>query len=195
MVSDLSMLAAQAKCPTGAFGLAFARMMHDGHADCYAAVLSKIKLRAGLRLFEIGCGFGGHIAGLIGRGVVYSAVDHSQDMVDAALVNAPDAAIHCCDIADADIPQADAVISVNVVQWLDDPAEALAAVRRALVPGGVCVIGMPDATCPDLPDVREMACYDAEDLAALFHCAGYRRVAVDRITAHGRRYLVGSAVA
>lgn len=189
------MLAAQARRPRGAFGTVFARMMHDGHTECYAAALGRVGVRPGSRLLEIGCGYGGHISALLAAGVIYTAVDHSPDMIAAAKIKAPFARLICGDVCVVDLPTSDAALAVNVLQWLDDPVDAVDAVRKALIPGSVMVVGVPDACCPDLPYVQEMVRYDAEALALLFRCAGYRNVTVDRIEAHSRRYLIGSGAA
>lgn len=177
----------QARRPTGPLGTALARDMAATHGELYDLVLAA--LGPALRVLEIGCGSGAHI-GDLARRVDYTGVDHSPDMIAAAQAAVPCARFICGDVAEVALPACDAVFAVNVLQWLRAPVAALIAVRRALVPGGRFVAGVPDHDCPRRPRIAGMPLYTRDRLAALFCAAGFRGVDVRAVGTTATRYLI-----
>ncbi len=138
--------AAQFGRPAGFVGDVVARLMHQAHANDYAAVLERVSLNPGMRLLEIGMGAGLHVRSLLDSGVSYCGMDHAEDMVRSAKINVPEAHFICADVCGGKMPPCDAAISVNAIQWWHDPLAGLKAIRGALAPSGVVVIGLPE--CP-----------------------------------------------
>jgi SAM-dependent methyltransferase len=132
-----------------------ARVHHEGfgfHADACAPgileLLAPVRGRGGL-VVEIGCGSGLLTRHLVDAGHRVIATDASNAMLDVARGYARGAEdIRQLRLPDDDVPSADAIVSVgHVLSYLDDEAsvdKALAALARALRPGGVLAIDLCD---------------------------------------------------
>jgi SAM-dependent methyltransferase len=112
------------------------------------ALLEPVRARGGLVL-ELGCGSGLLTRELIGAGHRVVATDASPAMLELARGYAPGAEdIRQLTLPDDPLPQADAVVSVgHVLSYLpDEPAidRALAAITRALRPGGLFAVDICD---------------------------------------------------
>jgi SAM-dependent methyltransferase len=122
------------------------------HADACApgilALLEPVRARGGL-VVELGCGSGLLTRYLVDAGHQVIATDASPAMLDLARQTVPDArAVLQVVLPDDAIPEADAVVGVgHVLNYLPDEqsvARALAAVARALRPGGLLALDLCD---------------------------------------------------
>jgi ubiquinone/menaquinone biosynthesis C-methylase UbiE len=130
------------------------------------AAFAPLKLRAGLRVLDVGCGTGDHVrimAPLVAPGPAVG-VDLSATLIACAQRRAaPGLAPVSFQVGDAcGLPFADAafdrVVANQVLLHLADPWRAVAEMRRVLGPGGLLSIGEWDwdSTCLALTD-RELA--------------------------------------
>jgi SAM-dependent methyltransferase len=105
--------------------------------------------RAALDIVDVGAGTGGFAVSLAGRGHRVTVVDPSPDALTAARWRAAEAGVALTDVQGeaADLPAlvgepdaggagADLVICHSVLEYVDSPPAALAAVARVLRPGG-----------------------------------------------------------
>ncbi len=122
----------------------------DGYQNCF--VYSRRRLDSWLRLFlparggrlrllDVGCGTGHHMASLRDRGFDVAGVDGSAEMIAHAQENNPGA-----DIRQADVEQLpfascsfDYVLCIEVLRYLPDASRCLTELARVLRPGGVCL--------------------------------------------------------
>ncbi|MEM9764703.1 MAG: methyltransferase domain-containing protein [Pseudomonadota bacterium] len=113
------------------------------------AILHELAPRRGERVLEIGCGAGlllREIALATGAHGLAAGIDISPDQVVAATAECagvPGVQIREGDVATLDWPDAvfDAAVAAHVIEYLEAPEVALAAIRRALKPGArlVCL--------------------------------------------------------
>jgi ubiquinone/menaquinone biosynthesis C-methylase UbiE len=93
----------------------------------------------GLRLLDVGCGTGHHMASLRQRGFEVAGVDGSQEMLHHARANNPEAEVRQADVEV--IPFADAsfdyVLCIEVLRYLPDSARCIQEIARVLKPGGI----------------------------------------------------------
>jgi ubiquinone/menaquinone biosynthesis C-methylase UbiE len=97
-----------------------------------------------LDIVDVGAGTGGFAVSLASAGHRVTVVDPSPDALAAARWRAAEAGVSLTDVQGeaADLPSlvgaasADLVIAHNVLEYVDSPAAALAAVARVLRPGG-----------------------------------------------------------
>jgi arsenite methyltransferase len=112
------------------------------------AVLDALDPRPGERMLEAGCGAGpllpaiGAAVGPSGRVV---GIDISEDQAAAArvrCVNQPNVEIDVLDVCRLpyDAAAFDAIVAVQVIEYLDDPGRALAELRRVVTNRGRAVI-------------------------------------------------------
>ena len=107
--------------------------------------------RAALDIVDVGAGTGGFAVGLAGRGHRVTVIDPSPDALTAARWRASEARVTLTDVQGeaVDLPAlvgepggagggggADLVICHSVLEYVDSPPAALAAVARVLRPGG-----------------------------------------------------------
>jgi ubiquinone/menaquinone biosynthesis C-methylase UbiE len=129
------------------------------------AAFAPLKLRAGLRVLDVGCGTGDHLrimAPLVAPGPAVG-VDLSATLIASAQRRtAPDLAHVSFQVGDAcELPFADGafdrVAANQILLHLADPWRAVAEMRRVLRPGGLLSIGEWDwdSTCLALTD-REL---------------------------------------
>lgn len=104
-------------------------------SDLGAPVVDLLDPRAGERVLDIGCGDGALTEKLIEAGCRVVAIDTSPEQVRAARERGLDARVADATALGFD-GEFDAVFSNAVLHWIRDPDAALAAIRRALVPGG-----------------------------------------------------------
>jgi ubiquinone/menaquinone biosynthesis C-methylase UbiE len=95
----------------------------------------------GLRLLDVGCGTGHHMASLAGKGFEVSGLDGSEEMLEQARANNPGADIRQADVEA--IPFADAsfdfILCIEVLRYLPDSSRCIREMARVLRPGGVCL--------------------------------------------------------
>lgn len=107
-------------------------------------MLDRIKLRAGARILELGCGSGGNFPILAGRGQLY-AIDQDESALRFA------ASRRLAKLARGALPgqipftggRFDLVVMTDVLEHLDDDAGSLCAVRCSLKPGGHLLMTVP----------------------------------------------------
>ncbi|AGP54926.1 methyltransferase domain-containing protein [Streptomyces rapamycinicus] len=125
----------------------------DAGRDYKGRMLDALDLRAGLAVLDAGCGPGADLPALaeaVVPGGTVIGVDRDQEMLDAAAERV--AAAHpCVELRLGDVhalPLDDVAVdrarTDRVLQWVDDPARALAEFHRVLRPGGRLVMGEPD---------------------------------------------------
>jgi len=132
----------------------FAERYRDLSADAYRSCFAYSRKRLGillesclpeqgngLRLLDVGCGTGHHMASLRERGFEVAGVDGSEGMLDQARSNNPGAEIRQADVEA--IPFGDAtfdfVLCVEVLRYLPHSGPCIREMARVLKPGGVCL--------------------------------------------------------
>ncbi len=121
-------------------------------ADCYEKALIRrlAQPRAGERALDVGSGTGHFALDLAARGLDVTGCDSSEPMLEKA--RAKDASLdwRCCQAAS--LPFADdlfdLVLSVTVLEFVRDPARAVAEMYRVTAPGGRVVVGVLNAQSP-----------------------------------------------
>jgi ubiquinone/menaquinone biosynthesis C-methylase UbiE len=126
------------------------RELTDAYRSCFA--YSRKRLSAlldsclpergdGLRLLDVGCGSGHHMASLAEKGFEVSGVDGSEEMLEQARANNPGADVRLADVES--IPFGDAsfhfVLCIEVLRYLPDSTRCIREMARVLKPGGVCL--------------------------------------------------------
>lgn len=115
-------------------------------SDLGAPVVDLLDPRAGERVLDIGCGDGALTEKLVEAGCRVVAIDTSPEQVRAARERGLDARVADATALKFD-GEFDAVFSNAVLHWIRDPDAALAAIRRALVPGGRIVAELGGDGC------------------------------------------------
>ncbi|HVT69552.1 MAG TPA: methyltransferase domain-containing protein [Trebonia sp.] len=123
-------------------------LVWDVLAEVIAARVSQTG-RTALDVVDVGAGTGGFAVSIARRGHRVTVVDPSPDALTAARWRAAEAGVTLTDVQGeaGDLPAlvgepgrdgagADLVICHNVLEYVDSPAAALAAVARVLRPGG-----------------------------------------------------------
>lgn len=112
------------------------------------AVLAALDPRPGQRILEVGCGGGALLAAIgaaVGASGRVAGIDISEDQVAAARRRCADQANVETAVLDVrSLPYApgsfDAVVAIQVIEYLDDPKLALRALRRVVTNRGRAVI-------------------------------------------------------
>ena len=123
---------------------------YDAHArfvsDLGAPVVELLDPQPGERILDLGCGDGALTEKLVDAGCRVVAIDASPEQVRAARERGLDARIADGTALGFD-GEFDAVFSNAVLHWIRDPDAVLAAIHRALVPGGRLVAEFGGSGC------------------------------------------------
>ncbi|HKA23150.1 MAG TPA: class I SAM-dependent methyltransferase [Blastocatellia bacterium] len=132
------------------FAERYREMSEDSYRSCFT--YSRKRLDAllapevpsqgdGLRLLDVGCGTGHHMASLRERGFDVAGVDGSPEMLDQARANNPGAEIKLSDVESLPFPDAsfDFILCIEVLRYLPSAVQCVREMSRVLKPGGVCV--------------------------------------------------------
>jgi SAM-dependent methyltransferase len=133
------------------FAFAYREMARDPYSSCFtysrrrlAAALERALPARGdtLRLLDIGCGTGHHMAELRARGFETSGVDGSEEMLARARQVNPGADLRAADVDSLPFPDAsfDYVVCIEVLRYLPDPNACLREIARVLRPGGMALV-------------------------------------------------------
>jgi len=133
------------------FVVAYEGLAQDPYGDCFA--YSRHRLTAalqrylpergdGLRLLDVGCGTGHHLAALRARGFDVTGVDASEAMLEHARRNNPGADVRLGDVEALPLPdrQFDIAICIEVLRYLPSCEACLREAWRVLKPGGALLV-------------------------------------------------------
>ena len=118
-----------------------------GQRATAARVLDQIEARVGPgRICDLGCWVGFLLSEAERRGWEASGVEPSR-FASAYARDRLGLDVRTATLDSAELPDRhfDAVVMGDVIEHLPDPGEALARIRRSLVPGGVLHLALPDA--------------------------------------------------
>ena len=105
------------------------------------ALLALLQPKAGERILDIGSGTGHLTAEIAGSGAQVLGIDRSPSMTAQARANFPDLRFETLDVFDLPFHQEfDGLFSNAVLHWVKPPESAIAAMARALKPGGRIVL-------------------------------------------------------
>lgn len=132
------------------FAARYSRLNADPYESCFAYSrhrLQKVMQRLlperaeGLRLLDVGCGTGHHLAWLRQQGFDVAGVDGSQEMIALAEARNPEVVIRQGDVEALPFPSGgfDVVVCVEVLRYLSGPSDCLREMARVLRPGGLCL--------------------------------------------------------
>lgn len=117
-------------------------------SDLGAPVVELLAPRPGERILDLGCGDGALTRRLVDLGCEVVAIDSSPEQVEAAKALGLDARVVSADAMPFD-EMFDAVFSNAVLHWIPDADPMIAAVHRALRPGGRFVAECGGYGCVD----------------------------------------------
>jgi ubiquinone/menaquinone biosynthesis C-methylase UbiE len=133
-----------------AFAERYSRLNIDPYENCFAYSrhrLQKLMERLlpdrgeGLRLLDVGCGTGHHLAQLRQRGFDVAGVDGSPEMLALAQASNPGVVIRQGDVEALPFPSAefDVAVCVEVLRYLPGVPDCVREMARVLKPGGLCL--------------------------------------------------------
>jgi len=96
----------------------------------------------GVRMLDLGCGTGYHLAKYRERGFELVGVDGSDEMLKEARNLNPEIEFHQGDVTDIPLPGAgfDYVVCIEVLRYLPDIESCVREIFRMLKPGGVALV-------------------------------------------------------
>jgi ubiquinone/menaquinone biosynthesis C-methylase UbiE len=140
----------QHSCQAGQFAERYRATETDAFGSCFTYSRRRLSgwldrclpdPAAGLRLLDVGCGTGHHMARLRDRGFEVAGVDGSPEMLEHARALNPGSDIRRSDVECLPFPDAsfDVVLCVEVLRYLPSPVRSIAEMARVLKPGGLCL--------------------------------------------------------
>lgn len=132
------------------FAERYLRLNADPYESCFAysrhrlrKIMERLLPERGkdLRLLDVGCGTGHHLAQLRQQGFDVAGVDGSQEMIALAEANNPGVVIRQGDVEALPFPSGgfDVVVCVEVLRYLPGLSGCLREMARVLKPGGLCL--------------------------------------------------------
>jgi SAM-dependent methyltransferase len=125
--------------------------------------IAELRLPAGSRILEVGCGAGLTAVELARNGLVVDAIDSAAEMIELTRRRAEEAnvgvrlrpALGDVHALEYDAGAFDAVLALGVIPWLHSPQAALEEIARVLRRGGHVVVNADNAArLTDLLDPR-----------------------------------------
>ena len=140
----------QHSAQAGEFADRYRELNQDAYHSCFAYSRKRLAVLLdsylpdqgdGLRLLDVGCGTGHHMASLREQGFAVAGVDGSAGMLDQARANNPGTEIRQADVESIPFDDAtfDFVLCIEVLRYLPDPEPCIREMARVLKPGGVCL--------------------------------------------------------
>ena len=95
----------------------------------------------GLRLLDVGCGTGYHLARARARGFALAGVDGSEEMLEQAARSCPGAELRRADVEALPFAEGsfDVVLSIEVLRYLPDARASVRELARVTRAGGTCL--------------------------------------------------------
>jgi 2-polyprenyl-6-hydroxyphenyl methylase/3-demethylubiquinone-9 3-methyltransferase len=127
--------------------LSFLREAIDLH---WSGDMLGVRPLAGKRALDVGCGPGLLAEPLVRLGAEVTAIDAAEESIAVAREHAAGAGLaidyRCGDIAELGLAGFDLVTAMEVIEHVSDKPAFVAALVRALAPGGLLVISTPNRT-------------------------------------------------
>ncbi len=133
------------------FAHRYARLDVDPYENCFAYSRHRLQLALdrylprdgrGLRLLDVGCGTGYHLADLRRRGFAVAGIDASEAMLAEAGARGGEARLGAADVGAIPFRSGafDYVLCIEVLRYLPHASPCLREIARVLRPGGVCLV-------------------------------------------------------
>ena len=157
----------------------------DVHGFARRAILDVLRLQAGDRLLEVGCGGGLLLRDALATGASATGLDHSEEMIGLANERAPGAEVVIGSGGKLPFPDGSfTAVAMSIVFFLfPDPRVELREARRVLTPGGRIAIYTTSAKLRDTgaapePLASRTHFYSGDELIALADAAGFHGATV-----------------
>ena len=132
------------------FAQRYSELAADPYGSCFSYSRHRLQVAMepilpergeGLRLLDVGCGTGHHLAQLRQRGFDVSGVDGSEEMITLARDNNPGVPVRQGDVEALpfDSGTFDVVLCIEVLRYLPGLSGCLSEMARVLKPGGICL--------------------------------------------------------
>lgn len=132
------------------FATSYQELEQDAYRSCFTYSRRRLEMLlerylpargSGMRLLDVGCGTGHHLASLRARGFAVAGVDGSEEMLIHARANNPGAEIKHSDVERLPFQSGsfDYVICIEVLRYLPSLERCVHEIARVLKPGGVCL--------------------------------------------------------
>ncbi len=122
-----------------------------GRIALFADALAS-RIPPGGSILDFGCGSGEIARALAGQGWRVTGCDITPEMIDAARAHDKTRSVHWQLIEHGAPPfsnsQFDGIIASSVLEYAEDPGAIIVALARALNPGGVLILSVPDPRHP-----------------------------------------------
>lgn len=182
--TEAEFIAAQLKKPAGAFSAQIATFMAKSNKAIYDLAMSKMDIRPGNRILEIGPADGSFVNTLFEKepSTHYTGIDYSEEMIEAAnkkneeLIRKGKASFVLGDVETQSFDQVfNIIFSVNTLYFWKKPLETLVQLRKMLTDDGELLhIFRSGETLKQLPFASYgFTLYSAKDVEELFKKAGY----------------------
>lgn len=187
---------------SGFFAARYRELDLDPYASCFNYSRRRLETLldlllpargAGLRLLDVGCGTGHHLARAQARGFTVAGVDGSEEMLEQAARSCPGAELYRSDVEALPFPDEsfDVALSIEVLRYLPDAHACLGELARVTRAGGTCLVtASPLFNLSGYPVLNRLAAalplgnlvrlrqffHTSRGLRHLFQSAGFGRV-------------------